>query len=317
MAEIGVDVQKAAGLLLEGKCVAIPTETVYGLAANALNHQAVLNIFRVKERPDFDPLIVHFKNVTDAFSCASFVPDIAKKLADEFWPGPLTIVLPKNEKIPLCVTSGLDTVGLRVPNHAKLIQLLKILPFPLAAPSANPFGYVSPTSAQHVNDNLGEKIEYILDGGECEKGIESTIIGFEGDEPVLYRLGSLSLESIEKITGKLKLKINSSSNPMSPGQVKMHYSPHKKVFMSSYHDMKSKLKQNCGFITFKFPIVEDQSEMNIVLSESGSFSEAARNLFAALRTLDSADCEVIYAEVLPEDDLGRAINDRLRRAAAK
>lgn len=317
MAEIGVDVKKAAKLLADGKCVAIPTETVYGLAANALQENAVLQIFRIKERPDFDPLIVHCKNKSDAFSFASYVPSIARILADKFWPGPLTIVLPKNGIIPMSVTSGLDTVGLRVPNHPKLLELLSLLPFPLAAPSANPFGYVSPTSAGHVNDSLGEKIEYILDGGECEKGIESTIIGFEGDEPILYRLGSLSLESIEKITGKLKLKINSSSNPMSPGQVKMHYSPHKKVFLSSYHDMKSKIKQNCGFITFKFPIVEDKSEMNIVLSESGNFSEAARNLFAALRTLDSADCEVIYAEVLPEDDLGRAINDRLRRAAAK
>jgi L-threonylcarbamoyladenylate synthase len=317
MAEIGVDVKKAAVLLSEGKCVAVPTETVYGLAANALHEDAVLQIFRIKERPNFDPLIVHCKNSADAFSYASIVPVMARKLADEFWPGPLTIVLPKNGIIPMRVTSGLDTVGLRVSNHPKLLELLNLLPFPLAAPSANPFGYVSPTSATHVNDSLGEKIDYILDGGECEKGIESTIIGFENEEPVVYRLGSLSLESLEKVTGKLKLKINSSSNPVSPGQVKMHYSPHKKVFLSDYQTMKGKLKENCGFITFKLPIVEDQSKINIVLSKSGSFSEAARNLFAALRALDSADCEVIYAEVLPEDELGRAINDRLRRAAAK
>jgi L-threonylcarbamoyladenylate synthase len=317
MAEIGVDVKKAAVLLSEGKCVAVPTETVYGLAANALHEGAVLQIFRIKERPNFDPLIVHCKNSADAFSYASIVPVMARKLADEFWPGPLTIVLPKNGIIPMRVTSGLDTVGLRVSNHPKLLELLNLLPFPLAAPSANPFGYVSPTSATHVNDSLGEKIDYILDGGECEKGIESTIIGFENEEPVVYRLGSLSVESIEKVTGKLKLKINSSSNPVSPGQVKMHYSPHKKVFLSDYQTMKGKLNENCGFITFKLPIVEDQSKINIVLSKSGSFSEAARNLFAALRALDSADCEVIYAEVLPEDELGRAINDRLRRAAAK
>lgn len=317
MAEIGVDVKKAAALLSEGKCVGIPTETVYGLAANALNEMTVLDIFRIKDRPNFDPLIVHCKSAVDAFSYASHVPSMAGKLAEAFWPGPLTMVLPKNEKIPMCVTSGLDTVGLRVPNHPKLIELLNSLSFPLAAPSANPFGYVSPTSARHVNDNLGNKIEYILDGGECEKGIESTIIGFESGEPVVYRLGSLSVERIEKITGKLQLKINSSSNPVSPGQVKMHYSPHKKVILTDFDSMKGKLKQNNAFLTFNAPLTDDVSETIIVLSKDGNFSEAARNLFAALRTLDRSNCEVIYAELLPENDLGRAINDRLRRAAAK
>jgi L-threonylcarbamoyladenylate synthase len=186
---IGEIIQEAKSFLLDGNIVAIPTETVYGLAGNALDPAAVLQIFTAKERPAFDPLIVHISSIDKVELYAHSIPSQAYDLMHEFWPGPLTIVLPKNSIIPDIVTSGLDTVGLRIPNHPTTIKLLKQLDFPLAAPSANPFGYISPTSAQHVFDQLGGKIPYILDGGICDVGVESTIVGFENDKCLIYRLG--------------------------------------------------------------------------------------------------------------------------------
>ncbi len=187
MATIGNDILQAKKLLLEGELVAIPTETVYGLAANALNPEAVTQIFVVKERPSFDPLIVHVASIDQAQQFITAVPEKAIQLARHFWPGPLTLVLPKQSIIPDIVTSGLSTVGIRCPDHDLTRQLLSELPFPLAAPSANPFGYVSPTTAEHVNNQLGHKIKYILDGGPCRIGLESTIVGFENDQAVIYR----------------------------------------------------------------------------------------------------------------------------------
>src|SRR6187551_118197 len=209
MAEIGKDVKKAIRLLQQGDLVGIPTETVYGLAGNALNSSAVAKIFSVKERPTFDPLIVHVPDFESATKYAESIPDQAILLAKKFWPGPLTLLLKRKSIIGDLVTSGLDTVGLRCPNHSFTRELLLSLDFPLAAPSANPFGYVSPTTAQHVNEQLGTKIQYILDGGSCDVGIESTIIGFEKEMPVVYRTGGLSLEKLETIIGKVELQTHS------------------------------------------------------------------------------------------------------------
>ena len=206
---IGNDLAQAKQLLAAGQLVAIPTETVYGLAGNALDEQAVLEIFRVKNRPAFDPLIVH----TDSFErIADFVREIPEKallLAQHLMPGALTLLLPKSDLIPDLVTSGLDRVAVRIPNHSLTRSLLSGLSFPLAAPSANPFGYISPTTAQHVEQQLGNQIPYILDGGPCEVGLESTIVGFENDEPIIYRKGGLAIETIERLVGTVRVQAHS------------------------------------------------------------------------------------------------------------
>lgn len=315
MAEIGKDINKAKQLLVEGGLVAIPTETVYGLAGNALNDNAVLKIFQVKQRPQFDPLIVHVSSLERVHDYAENIPDKAISLAKKFWPGPLTLVLKKKAIIPDLVTSGLDTVGIRCPAHALTQALLHELPFPLAAPSANPFGYVSPTTPQHVNEQLGDKISYILDGGACAVGIESTIVGFENNIPVIYRRGGLSAEDIESVIGKVAVQTHSTSNPKSPGQLQSHYAPSKRIVIGKMEELLQKYPAHCSAIlSFR---QNYHSPYQYVLSpDAGSLEEAARNLFAALRELDKTQTNIILAELVPDVGLGKAINDRLRRAAA-
>jgi L-threonylcarbamoyladenylate synthase len=201
MAEIGKEVNRASQLLREGQLVGIPTETVYGLAANALDADAVLRIFEAKGRPHFDPLIMHLPDADAVKVHVRDIPPMALQLMDAFWPGPLTLVLPKQSHVPDIVTSGLDTVAVRVPSHPMTQALLRQLDFPLAAPSANLFGHVSPTTAQHVNAQLGDRIPYILDGGATTVGLESTIVGFEEGIPTIYRLGGLGVEEIERVVG--------------------------------------------------------------------------------------------------------------------
>jgi L-threonylcarbamoyladenylate synthase len=315
MAVIGKDIKKAKELLQAGELVAIPTETVYGLAGNALNSTAVLKIFKVKDRPEFDPLIVHVPSLFAAERYVDHIPDLAVRLANKFWPGPLTILLKKKNLIPDLVTSGLDTVGLRCPDHAITRELLESLDFPLAAPSANPFGYVSPTTALHVQDQLGQKIEYILDGGSSRVGIESTIVGFENKSPVVYRMGGVSIEALEESIGKVEVQINAASNPKAPGQLKSHYAPSKKIILGNIEELLQKYPAHCtSILSFKN---DYNSPQQIILSPSGSLDEAAQNLFASLRALDKLPADVILAELLPEKGIGRAINDRLRRAALK
>jgi L-threonylcarbamoyladenylate synthase len=320
MAEIGKDIEKSAALLASGQLVAIPTETVYGLAANAMDEAAVLRIFKSKNRPSFDPLIVHLASFDQVPEYVEAIPDELRALAEVFWPGPLTLLLPKKANIPDLVTSGLDKVGIRVPKHPLTGSLLKLLNFPLAAPSANPFGYISPTSANHVQQQLGEKLPYILDGGPCDIGLESTIVGMEHGQVIIYRLGGISVDSIENIVGKVLILPQSSSNPKSPGMLKSHYAPGKPMvlgdldaLMQQYHIE----KQVVAILSFKRFFPEVAASRQVVLSSSGDYNEAARNLFSAMRTLDETDASIILAEELPEIHLGKAINDRLRRAAAK
>jgi L-threonylcarbamoyladenylate synthase len=315
MAFIGKDINKAKELLERGQLVAIPTETVYGLAANALNAEAVLQIFEVKSRPQFDPLIVHVANVEQAEKYTAEIPSLAKKLMLKFWPGPLTIVLPKNKIIPDLVTSGMDTVGIRCPDHSLTHQLLAQLDFPLAAPSANPFGYVSPTTPEHVNDQLGDKINYILDGGPSAVGIESTIVGFENSRPVVYRMGGIAIEEIENEIGDVNILTQSTSNPKAPGQLISHYAPSKRIIIGDMQDLLQKYPAHCSAIlSFK----EDfNSPFQRILSSTGSVTEAAKNLFSHLRELDKMPVDLLLVELVPEEGLGRAINDRLRRAAGK
>jgi len=314
MALIGRDIQVAKTYLTEGKLVAIPTETVYGLAANALNKEAVLDIFSAKKRPSFDPLIIH-STKDKIFRWVTAVPEKARQLADTFWPGSLTLVLPKSEEVPFEVTSGLDTVGIRVPKHDLTQDLLAQLDFPLAAPSANPFGYISPTTAQHVNDQLGEEVDYILDGGACDIGIESTIVGFESGEPVIYRLGGLTVEAIESVVGRVNIRVNQASDPRAPGMLKAHYAPGKPLILA---DDLSMVKDDPDAACLLFGVSPDiPADRCFNMSDRGDYYEAAARLYALLRELDHSPYKKIYARLLPEEGLGLAINDRLRRAAAQ
>ncbi len=311
----GEDIEQAEQLLKKGELVAIPTETVYGLAANGFDEKAVIKIFEVKNRPYFDPLILHTNSIEKVKTFVTEFPDNALKLAEKFWPGPLTLILPKKEIVPDLVTSGLPDVAVRIPNHELTLQLLSRLDFPLAAPSANPFGYVSPTSAAHVNKQLGDKISYILDGGECKIGIESTIVGFENGKAVIYRVGGLAIEEIEKIIGKVEVRTNQSSNPKAPGQLKSHYAPRKPLFIGDIDLLRKKfIDSKIGIISF---YRKHEGARTIVLSEKKDLYEAAHNLFKALRDLDDSDVEYILAEMFPDEFLGRAINDRLLRAAER
>lgn len=314
MAIIGSDMNDATRLLRAGDIVAIPTETVYGLAANAFDEAAVLKVFEAKQRPSFDPLIVHVGAQQDVDGLARHLPPGAQALMDAFWPGPLTLVLPKRPEVPDLVTSGLDTVGVRMPAHPLVRELLGALPFPLAAPSANPFGYVSPTTAQHVADQLGGRVPYILDGGPCTVGIESTIVGWESDRWMLYRAGGLPVEELEAVIGRVHPAVRQVL-PAAPGMLESHYAPRTPVFVGDIHTMRmDHTGKRLGVIAFTRSHAATHCR---VLSPSGDLSEAARRLFAALRELDASDCEVILAERFPEHGLGRAINDRLRRAASR
>ncbi|MCB9283462.1 MAG: threonylcarbamoyl-AMP synthase [Lewinellaceae bacterium] len=315
---IGTDIQHAKNLLEAGELVAIPTETVYGLAANAYNDKAVSEIFRVKNRPSFDPLIVHVGRWEQVAEFVVEIPEQAQHLAARFMPGPLTLLLPKNERLSDIVTAGSPQVAVRMPNHYLTQQLLHLLSFPLAAPSANPFGYISPTTARHVADQLDEQVPYILDGGACTIGIESTILGFENGTPTIYRKGGLTIEMIEDAIGPVAVKPYSTSQPQAPGMLQSHYAPRIPLKIGAIGELLSAFEPNrTGVLAFrrKVPVVPAANQ--VVLSKNGDFAEAARNLFAGMRYLDGLDLDVILAEPVPEMGLGRAINDRLRRAAAQ
>ncbi|MBS3914280.1 MAG: threonylcarbamoyl-AMP synthase [Bacteroidetes bacterium] len=319
MAEIGTDIIKAAAILRSGGLVAIPTETVYGLAANALNSDAVAGIFKAKNRPFFDPLIVHIHSISECEKYAEPIPESAVKLAEKLWPGPLTIVLPKKEIVPDLVTAGNDSVGLRVPDHTLTLELLRELDFPLAAPSANPFGYISPTSAMHVQQQLGNEIDYILDGGPCKVGLESTIVRFTEEIPEVLRLGGTAPEVIKNLLGNYKENLNQNSDPTAPGQLDKHYSPHTKIYLIEYGAEIPKHFENSNIALLRFHQYAKgfPKEHQYILSEKEDTKAAAIHLFEFLRILDQKKYSGIVAELVPETGLGRAINDRLKRAAAK
>jgi L-threonylcarbamoyladenylate synthase len=321
MQQRGTDLILAKKLLTEGKLVAIPTETVYGLAANGLDETAVAGIFSAKNRPTFDPLILHVASIEQAQSLCTDWPEMADKLARAFWPGPLTLILPKADHVPDLTTSGQPTVGIRMPNNRLTLELLSTLPFPLAAPSANPFGYVSPTNAQHVADQLGDRIDYILDDGDCFVGIESTIIAIENGAPKVLRLGGLSLERISDVLGVPVLEhLNQNSNPLAPGQLDQHYSPRCKLIALNTMPA-SVIDPSVPIIYFSKQEAQRDSNNNLsdgphyYLSDSGDTNQAASNLFSTLRRLDQDNQKIAYFEWAPQNGLGCAINDRLERAA--
>jgi L-threonylcarbamoyladenylate synthase len=318
MAETGTDINIARNLLVKGELVAIPTETVYGLAGNAFNIESVVKIFQAKNRPTFNPLIIHSDTIEKVGLYVKHIPEEAKKLAKAFWPGAITMLLYKKEIVPDLVTAGSDLVAVRIPDHPVTLDLLKSIDFPLAAPSANPFGYISPTTAEHVNKQLGNKIPYILDGGPCEIGIESTIIGFEDPTPTVFRLGGVSVEEIEKMIGPVNINTHSTLKPKSPGLLKSHYAPTKQLIIGSISKLIQQYKnESFGIISFQDTYHEVDPDYQVTLSESADMKEAATKLFAGMRYLDKLPISYIFAELLPDHGLGRAINDRLKRAAAE
>ncbi len=314
---IGTDVALAAELLKQGKLVAIPTETVYGLAANALDETAVAKIYEVKQRPTVNPLIIHLAATGQVDEFVSYVPDVARQLMARFCPGPLTLVLPRKKIVPDIVTAGKDTVAVRIPAHPVTHQLLSRTGLPLAAPSANPSGYISPTTALHVLATLGEKIRYILDGGPCGAGIESTIVGFDGDTPVIYRQGVITADDIREVTGSIAHY--SGHSILAPGMSKAHYSPVTPVMFTADVDkaIADRPGKSIGVLTYGeytpgIPVTDQ-----VLLCADSEWSSAARNLYAAMHALDSRKYDLIIARQFPQSGIGAALNDRLKRAASK
>jgi len=320
MVKLGTDINEAKRILQSGELVGIPTETVYGLAGNALNPSAVKKIFDVKERPNYNPLIVHIGEISQLKKYACQIPSVAQVLAEKFWPGPLTLLLNKQRLVPGIVTGGLDTVGIRVPNHPITLALLKTIDFPLAAPSANPFGYISPTTARHVKDQLGDKIEYILDGGPCDKGLESTIIGFADGKPILYRLGAITVERIEKVIGHpLEIQDKANHRPLGPGMLPYHYAPITNAVLTDdiYHAIAQTNVENVGLISVSTELFHPKVRVNRILSLANDLEEAGKKLYSTLRYMDNQDLDLIIIERMPDFGLGKTINDRLEKAVAR
>lgn len=309
-------VELAAEILRRGGTVALPTETVYGLGANALDPNAVAKIFAAKQRPFFDPLIVHLAHMDWIPRVASEFPPVAHRLAEAFWPGPLTLVVPKAADVPDLVTSGLPSVGLRIPDHPLTRQVLELANVPIAAPSANPFGRLSPTTAEHVQQQLGNRIDAILDGGPCRVGVESTIVQVEGDQLTLLRPGGIPLEAIERLVGRVKPQPSAtpSERPAAPGMLASHYAPRTPLAIGSEIPAEPMWKR-AGLLAFTSPTDSSRYEIVEILSPNGDLTAAAANFFQALHRLDAAGLDGIFAQSLPDDGLGRALNDRLRRAA--
>jgi L-threonylcarbamoyladenylate synthase len=308
---------RAADILRKGGVVAFPTETVYGLGAAAFDEKAVASIFEIKGRPRFDPLIVHVSGPEQLPRLVEKVPAAAQALIDRFWPGPLTLVLPRTSAVPDLVTAGLPTVAVRMPRHPVALELTDLAGTPVAAPSANPFGHTSPTTAQHVHDQLAGKVDMVLDGGPCFVGIESTIVSLVSDAPVLLRPGGLAVEDIEEVIGPL-CKAPQHDNPSvtAPGMLPRHYAPRTPLtLMDKGQARRADWEARTGLLAFQTPPCSTSFAAVEVLSAECDLREAAANLFGAMRRLDARGLDCIVAEPVPDSGLGRAINDRLRRSA--
>lgn len=310
------EVINAANAIRQGELVAFPTETVYGLGANALDAEAVAKIFELKGRPRFDPLIVHVTSTVQLSPLVKDVPELALALIEQFWPGPLSIVLPKNSIVPDIVTAGLSSVAVRCPAHAVARKLIEAAGVPIAAPSANLFCAVSPTTAQHVTDQFGDQLLHVLDGGPCSVGVESTVVSFLEEQPTLLRPGGVPIEEIESVIGSLGHKKTDGLPATAPGQLPRHYSPSTPLVLSSDGTPPASYAR-VGLLTLSPPATNANFAAIEVLSARGCLREAATNLFAAMRRLDQQHLDLIVAQPVPETGLGLAIMDRLRRAEAK
>jgi len=308
-------IHQAAEIIRRGGIVAFPTETVYGLGADAFNPPAVARIFEVKRRPSFNPLIVHIANPAEVRRLAVEIPRNAHRLMERFWPGPLTVVLFKREEVPDIVSAGLPTVAIRIPDHPIALSLIEESECPVAAPSANPFGYLSPTTAEHVHDQLGDQVDLILDGGPCPIGVESTIISLVEGNTRLLRPGGASLEEIESVIGKVEIDPIGKERPSAPGMLPAHYAPRTPIILDwNQGSLDIYQGRKIGLLAVRGPDETLRADHVEILSAKGDLREAAANLFAAIRRLDSLNLDLILAETVPEVGLGRAIMDRLRRA---
>ena len=305
-------IAEAAGILRAGGLVAFPTETVYGLGADATDDAAVAGIFAAKARPSFNPLIVHVADANAAKALVAFTPD-AEALAAAFWPGALTLVLPRRAdcRISLLCSAGLDSLGVRAPAHPVAQRLLAACGRPLAAPSANRSGRISPTTAAHVAESLGARVPLILDGGPCAGGLESTVLDLTGPRPALLRPGGITEAEIQDVVGPLaRVGVSATEQPRAPGQLESHYAPSRPLRLEA-----TTVGPKEALVAFG-PEVPAGAAATVNLSPSGDLTEAAARLFAALHELDRPELEAIAVMPIPEEGLGRAINDRLRRAAA-
>ena len=302
------NIVEAARIIRRGGLVAFPTETVYGLGADATNDAAVAGIFEAKGRPRFNPLIIHFAD-SDSVAAAVDFNERAQKLARAFWPGALTMVLRRKPDCPvsLLASAGLDTLAVRIPNHPLAHALIEAAKTPIAAPSANRSGQVSPTTAAHVMESLGDRVDAVLDGGPCQIGLESTVIDLCGDIPTLLRPGGIAREDIEAVIGTVAVSDGSDDAPRSPGMLQRHYAPSIPIRLNAD-------KAEPGEALLAFGPGQEDASAN--LSPGGDLKEAAANLFAMLRRLDRPEFKGIAVSKIPNSGLGAAINDRLKRAAA-
>ena len=313
------DLARAAELLRSGEIVALPTETVYGLAADALNEAAVHKVFEAKGRPFLDPLIVHVPDL-DALAGVA-VPDARLSRLAAFWPGPLTVILPRRECIPDLVTAGKSTVAVRIPAHPLFREVLRLSGRPLAAPSANPFGYVSPTTADHVRDSLGGRCPWIVDGGPCAHGVESSIVDLtQPDRVRLLRPGPISLERLQAALGPIDVVTHATSQDAAqdaPGMLERHYSPNIPVLLFERGAPIPTLPPGAALVLQARRDKLPPRTRDYYLSERGDAEEAAHALFALLRRIDREHHSIIVAELAAPAGIGAALNDRLRRAAAR
>ena len=311
-------VEEAAAAIRRGGLVAFPTETVYGLGADALNALAVARIFEVKQRPRIDPVIVHLAD-PDSAREYGHLPSEAAALMRRFWPGPLTLVVRKTGLIPPIVTAGLDTVGIRMPAHPAALALIRAAGRPVAAPSANSFGYVSPTEVRHIPDRILNHVDAVLDGGRCVVGIESTVLSLTSSVPRILRAGGVSAEALKAVLGDLEWSTSAQNRPEAPGQLSRHYATRTPLEILSQDNPAAMPRphERAGLLALTDPGESAGYTAVEVLSKTGDLREAAANLFGALFRLDSLNLDRIVAHPMPEAGLGAAIMDRLRRCAAK
>jgi len=312
MAMITKDIQLAVAALKKGEVVGIPTETVYGLAANALDPKAVAQVYALKGRPVDHPLIVHISSIEEAESLVIQFPEKAKSLARLFWPGPLTLVLPKSDRVPELTTGGMPSIAIRIPQKKETLDLISECGFPLAAPSANPFGKISPTTALHVEQSFRGSAPLILDGGPCSVGVESTIVSFLGAAPCILRLGGLPTESLETVLGPIA-QVGKSAKAIAPGMLPQHYAPRTPLKLVT---PEAKIPPgNIGVLSLT-PVNDPKKFKAIeILSPQGNLLEAASQFYSALRRLDELHLDLIVAYRFPDAGLGKALNDRLERAS--
>lgn len=317
MIKISTDIDFAVQLLNNDKIIGFPTETVYGLAGNIFSENAINRIFETKQRPKFNPLIVHIAKMEQLEQLAIAIPENARLLANAFWPGPITLLLKKHPSVSDLITAGKPTVAVRIPNHPIALAILNALDFPLAAPSANPFGSISPTTAKHVADFFPNEIEAVFDGGDCQNGIESTIVGFDGENIIVYRLGAIAVEEIEAVVGKVIVFNSDDIAPNAPGMLKKHYSPKTNFVLTTDVEKEIEKYRNkkIGVLSFNKNYKSKAIAVIKILSVNSNFNEASRKLYAAMHQLDKENLDLIIAEKFPDNGLGKSINDRLKRAA--